>query len=300
MILPTSLDEWTYKTVLEVVRTYEFEPASFDYKEVLSATNKEHRNEHNNSICRTTCAMANTDGGFILFGVKDRRQVVVNPTERIVGIPLDSDLRKEFGDKLAPLQPNVHFETSPRPIQLPDDATRGIFIVRIPQSTRRPHMLGGKYYRRDAGGSAVMMDHSHVRDLMLLTEERLRNLPLLRSEIALFRIVLDANLGHFGRRLPHYAYGRFSTDALRALLGNTFSLPIGSTLLDDLLKLINLSQYFNGYMDTLAALPWYHRFMLPLHSTVWRTPYQTILAELDFVCTRCEEELARVAERFVE
>jgi len=40
MELPQHLAAWTYETVLDVVRLYEYEPARLDFKAVFQATEK--------------------------------------------------------------------------------------------------------------------------------------------------------------------------------------------------------------------------------------------------------------------
>src|SRR5256885_4607060 len=189
--LPEKLSDWTIDTVINLVKKHEFEPSSFDYKETLNPINadKEKREEHRDSIRRTVCSMANTDGGFILFGILDRKQEVTPSEKRIRGIPIQADLRKDFGDKIADIQPEVYFETVPRVLLLPNELNRGIFVVRIPKSQRRPHMVSsiGIYYRRGENGTAIHMNHYEVRDLMMYTEERLRKVILFRLEIILFR-----------------------------------------------------------------------------------------------------------------
>jgi len=133
--------------------------------------------------------MANANGGFLIFGVVDRALQVANIDDRIVGIPLGSDLHKEFGEKLKSLEPEVHFESSPQAIELPQDRKRGVFVVRIPISPLRPHMITGEgvFYRRAAGGFTESMGVYEVRDLMLLTQERLRKATLLRLELGQYR-----------------------------------------------------------------------------------------------------------------
>src|SRR5205823_2308177 len=102
MELPDDLNMWTIDTVIKIVEEHEFEPGIFDYKSVLNATGDEkHKKEHRDSIRRTVCSMANTDGGFILFGILDRKQEVTPSEKRIIGISIQADLRKDFGDKIA-------------------------------------------------------------------------------------------------------------------------------------------------------------------------------------------------------
>lgn len=86
---------------------------------------------------------------------------VTSLEERVVGIPIGADLRKEFGDKLATIQPEVYFEAVPRALLIPNDNSRGIFVVHIPRSQRRPHMVSstGIYYRRGENGASDRVLH---------------------------------------------------------------------------------------------------------------------------------------------
>ena len=155
--VPRKVDEWTLDTVITVVQKYEFEPGTFDYKGTLVLPRTEpKRDEVYSSIRRTACSMANADGGFILFGVRDRGQSVSSPDDRIVGIPLGGDLRKQFAEKITAIERPVYFEASPHPIMLPTNTDRGVFIVYIPQSLLRPHTLGS--VQRDHLLSKLFLD----------------------------------------------------------------------------------------------------------------------------------------------
>ena len=85
--LPEELGQWNYETILELVRTRQFEPEQFDYKEVLHAERGD-RPAWNLKIAKAACSMANANGGFLIFGVVDRALQVANIDDRIVGIPL--------------------------------------------------------------------------------------------------------------------------------------------------------------------------------------------------------------------
>jgi predicted HTH transcriptional regulator len=107
MDIPADLYAWTFDTIAAIVEQHEFEPGRFDYKTVLNPTLAEGRDDHLISIRRATVSMANGSGGYILFGVRDRNMKVAAPRDRIVGIPIASDLRKEFGDKLHTIERDI-------------------------------------------------------------------------------------------------------------------------------------------------------------------------------------------------
>jgi hypothetical protein len=260
MELPNNLNLWTIDTVINIVKEHEFEPGLFDYKSVLHATGSK-QNEYVDSIRRTACSMANTDGGFILFGVLDRKQQLTSVEERIKGIPIQGDLRKEFGDKIANIQPEVYFEAVPRILPLPNDSNRGIFVVRIPRSQRRPHMVSsvGIYYRRGENGAATPMNHYEVRDLMMYTEERLRKVILFRLEINLFRRKAAVLLGQ-----KSYTMSTISTlyhidvSTYKVLLADISGLlPPSVAIFEEMLNITicidTLNRFMRGMQDTYGS-----------------------------------------------
>jgi len=251
--LPLPLDRWTFDTVMDLVKKHEFEPGAFDYKDVLNATGSE-RNNHIASLRRTVCSMANTNGGFILFGVKDRRVTVTVPEDRITGIPLGGDLLREFGQKIEAIQPEIYFEAVPQVLPLPLDPTKGVFVVSIPQSQRRPHMVEHIYYRRGEHGAAVAMSHSEVREQMMSTEDRIKKVTLLRLELAQYKEI--ATLMQFGDpSLPSGSLAerpyRFDTSAFKVLLADTCSL-LPSHLLRDLLKIPQMANTLNNRLERVV------------------------------------------------
>lgn len=244
--LPSCLEEWTYETVVSLVQTREFEPGAFDYKSVLNATGND-KQGHIASIRRTACSMANADGGFILFGIKDRKVAVAVLEDRITGIPIAGDLLKEFGSKIEAIQPEIYFEAVPQVLVLPHDTSRGIFIVYIPRSQRRPHMdeSEGIYYKRGEHGAAVAMSHSEVREQMMHTEDRMKKITLLRLELMQYKeIALDAQ--------PRMTWvpDRFDVSAFKVLLAEVCSL-IPINLLHKALNVPRQATILNRHLDEI-------------------------------------------------
>jgi len=89
MELPNDVDAWTIETVLDLVKKHGFEPGLYDYKDApLPTGDQRYREKHTDPLCRTACSLVNTSGGFILFGVVDRKKAVSPPEERVKGIPV--------------------------------------------------------------------------------------------------------------------------------------------------------------------------------------------------------------------
>ena len=297
MQLPINLDAWNFESVVGIVGKYEYEPGSFDYKGILaSARTDPSKDEFNASLRRTVCSMANADGGFILFGVRDREQQVNSPDERIVGIPLKGDLRKIFSEKIATLQRPVYFTASPKAIALPTDSQRGVFVVYIPQSQLRPHMdvSTGCFYRRGEGGKADRMNFYEVREQMMYTEDRLRRVILLRLEIAqyqeLIRKMLDA-----GTQVVLMLY-RFDTSAFKVLLADVSSLlPASTDLLQHLLNIPLQANMINEFIS-LTSGPNMPSFM-SVDPSYWEPHAEGIRTNLNTLkelCTTCEFRLNEI------
>lgn len=292
----TRLDEWDFETVAALLRRYEYEPGRFDYKEVLNATG-EGREKALASLRRTVCSMANADGGYILFGIRDRYQAVASPEDRVVGIPLTDDLGKHFGDKVQDILPEVAFEAIPRPISLPSDPRKGIFVVHVPASPRRPHMVASehRFYRRGEGGTAEPMDFYEVREQMLYTEERLHKARLFRLQLAQYRRQAQEALrmGHQGaRKYPH----RFDVGAYLPLLADVAGLlPASDAALERFLDVPTIAGTINRLMN-LTQEQWKAEFSGDQGDPgiLWGMALQSHLRELDRRCEECERQLGEV------
>jgi hypothetical protein len=236
--LPDHPDDWTYETVLAAVWRAEYEPGTLEFKEVLSG-----KDDVKPSICRTICAMANTAGGTIVFGIKDRKRPVESATGRIVGIPLKSDLRKEFGDKLEAIRPPVGFEAASRAITIPDLPGQGAWVVRIPLSPARPHEYDGVFYRRGDGGQAQRMSAYEVRDQMVVTEERFRKLKLYRLELEDWR-KRATKLAGYGEAVLD-TWETFDIEYIKRLLVDVYALFPSDHLLDRLRDILTETSLTN-------------------------------------------------------
>jgi hypothetical protein len=101
MNFSTDIDQWDYSTIYILITQHDYETGTHDFKEVLSGTgNEESRKKLNDSICKTICGMANTDGGYLIFGVKDPKQWPnLAERERFGGIPKPPSTSRSSGIK---------------------------------------------------------------------------------------------------------------------------------------------------------------------------------------------------------
>ncbi len=288
MLFSADINQWDYSTIYRLVTQRDAEPGIYDFKEVLSGTGSdENKKKLNDSIRKTACSMANADGGYIIFGVKDPKNYPNLPAEqRIVGIPKSSEYLREFGDKISSIQRNVPFLYPDRLIDLPDNATHGIFVVHIPLSPLRPHMIEGTFYIRTSTGNAKPMNWHEVRDQMLYTEGRMQKVRLLRLKIAQFKKLRATQLGYgydWERELAENS--RYETSEFEALVADICDLiPSQTNLLENLLDLSNAASKINILHNRNIQFNSYN------HTTAL-VEESNLLGNL---CEKCEKQLAEI------
>ncbi len=288
MNFPADINQWDYSTIHTLVTQRDHEPGIYDFKEVLSGTGTdEGKKKLNDSICKAICSMANTDGGYLIFGVKDPKQWL-NLTEKeiIGGIPKSSEYVKEFGNKISSIHRKIYCNYPDRLIELPHNNERGIFVVHIPLSSLRPHMFNGAFYKRADTGSTEPMSWHEVRDQMLYIEGRLQKVRLLRLKIAQIKMLRERKLAsgyEWERELARSS--PYDTSSFETVLADVCDLiPSQTDLLENLVKLSRTANDFNIVMDPNS--PFTHN-----DRNTAEAQKSNLLAEL---CAKCEEQLAEL------
>lgn len=180
-MIPNDLDNWTFSLVKKMVKEGLFETDKFDFKEDIP-----HRNDKNgkNRMCNSVCAFANTEGGFLVFGIKDDRRLSSN--ERIIGIDPKRDFPREFGDKLLKMEPQIYYDFQNPPIKIPG-SKKVIHIIKIPQSPERPHITSnGKFYIRTNRGN-IEMSYPQIKDSFINEEQRRQKMRLFYIELLVIK-----------------------------------------------------------------------------------------------------------------
>jgi hypothetical protein len=253
MSVPDDLEDWTYETIVYIVNNLDSEPAWCDFKGLLNPTGSEKgKADYTATIRKTAGSMANGDGGFILFGVKDLQTEAAKPEDRIVGIPASSELRRDFGRLLSTMQRPFRCEV--KSLALPNEPSKCVFVAYIPTSDLRPHMdtSAGAFYIRGDGGSARRMDFLEVRDEMLYTEGRLQKVTLLRFELA--------TIFEVSKMLRNWTTSsvRFDVSAYKVLLADTCDLyQADSELLPMLHRIGSIATILNPLLDSFQSMPPY-------------------------------------------
>lgn len=140
------------------------EGTQLDYKSAIDKTSEKWKSE----IAKDVSAMANSNGGVIIYGVKeydeeDRRYL----PEKIV--PLDSTvisretLMQVIANNISPKIEGVEIQTIPVNQEKPNEV---VYVITIPQSSTAHQSLRTKKYYKRYGSIADAMEDYEIRDIM--------------------------------------------------------------------------------------------------------------------------------------
>jgi len=145
MFVSKSVSEITYEDIEILTSSGEPESIILDYKKTISGS------EHDKAeLAKDICAFANSQGGYLVIGVEERRGKPVHPpcgTERMIG----RQKAEEWIEQVINSNIAQRVLTDIKVISVPDSALC-VIVVHVPVSIRMPHMVtyqrDNRYYRR--------------------------------------------------------------------------------------------------------------------------------------------------------
>lgn len=220
-MIPHELKEWDYALIKELVNRGFFETDKFDFKKDLPE-----------NLEKSVCAFANTEGGFLIFGIKDDRSI--SDEERIIGIGPTRDFPREFGDKIINTEPHIYYSFKNPPINIPN-SKNVIHVVKISQSPERPHMTSKQdfYYRTNRGN--VPMSYQQIKESFLNEEQRRQKLRLLFIELLSNKEQATSMVISKERIKDSYSLVTLDSSVLQTLLIDTYPIIIGE---EELIRLL--------------------------------------------------------------
>lgn len=246
---PTRLEDWTLVLVKEIAASGLSENDWYDLKGNLQG-----QAEHQRKI---VAAFANTQGGFLIFGVTNDRQVV--------GLD-NQELPRDFGNKLTHgLNPSAAYRFS-APLPVADG--RSVWVCEVPRSHRGPHaVLMNDHWlfpRRTESGSNVTMNVEEIRAAFDESGRHRANLDLFRSELYRIRELAERQGEASGKGTDQFIGVRYNTARIEGVLPLIFSVLVESSwLVRHLDSLRNAAQeadaWLSGVSPFVALNEWQNR-----------------------------------------
>ena len=278
-MIPKSLDEWSLPVITDLLAKGYTETEDFDFKEMLPDRRNDEDKER---LTKSCCAFANSNGGFLIFGISDNKALPVN--DRLVGIPRNPGTEFQVNFGIYPQQkcfPGIYWIPKNPPIQL--DNGNDIHIIYIPRSWNAPHAF--LYSRRGCTGWGFVkrtntgnqdLSYEEIRMAFLQYYEKRLKLQLLRAELQTIK--------HNAGRLTRYGtdaagpppLGDFSLTVLETTLADTYTILMSNILLrGHLTQIRNMCGQVNSKLQSI--LPVYY---MPVNDSKTYIRYNTEVTRL--------------------
>jgi hypothetical protein len=154
MIFNKDLDQISETDLQELIDNNVEESLVLDYKGELTS---------NKEIAKDVSSMANAKGGFLIYGIGEDEH---KRATKLLGIEAKGAKEKVDNIVLSTIQPRL--EVNIQSVHLQADPTKTTLVLRIPESSRAPHMVtiehDNRYYKR-RNFQALVMEESEVREL---------------------------------------------------------------------------------------------------------------------------------------
>jgi hypothetical protein len=243
-----ALTDWSIDMIISLLDRHVFEDESFDFKQALPDS----KDEEGKSRIRKLCAaLANSEGGFIVFGVSDGRGMT--SLERLMGVDPQIDFPERFGNFPRACVPSVRWNFRNPPLKAASG--RLIHVVYIPKSWHAPHAIdlsdGRWTFPKRTNKGTESMNIDEVRSGFLGLYEKRLKLQLLKTE--LLSIKEDAALCYVSdvnKIADSYQLVSFDTAVVDSVIADTYSVTANyPDLLSHLSKVRQITRLANNKIN---------------------------------------------------
>ena len=168
---PENPNDWTEDFIRELIDEKHEENAHLEYKPHLKIDG--------NDLEREFTAFANSRGGYIIFGVKDKPKIsgLKNPGEE--------ELTQYIKEKLSNTNPPVEFVVSD-PIEIEGNTDRILLVVKVEESNKKPVSTKDSAYYIRMGESKQPIDREQLMTMFVDRERKQQSLRILEMEVNRF------------------------------------------------------------------------------------------------------------------
>lgn len=234
-MIPRILDEWNLSVIVDLLQKGYYETEYFDFKEKLPNKNDERGKKR---LIKACCAFANSIGGFLVFGINDKKEHTV--TERLIGIDPTVDFPEHFGNFPQSCTPSVEWDFKNPAITLENG--NAIHVIHVFKSWNMPHAYGDQYnnwsFPKRTNKGDELMNFDEIRMSFLGYYEKRLKLNLLKSEINTIKEQAQSMIIDRDKMESSYSLVTFDLSVVESILSDTYIVIAKSAALLQLLTAI--------------------------------------------------------------
>jgi len=156
------MNKWNEDTLNQYIKESIPESLNLDYKDARALKNK---NEMNSiEITKDVSAMANSDGGILIYGIGEDNKVKPSVPSQITPVDANEVSKEQLEQVINTIRPRIN-EFIIHPVQLSTGQNHYAYVVEITKSTTAHQARDKKYYKRFNFESTAMEDYE-IRDVM--------------------------------------------------------------------------------------------------------------------------------------
>jgi len=195
--------DWDINDIESLIKNQVQENLNLDYKRSISLENNE---KNKNEISKDVSAFANSNGGKIIYGVKEENHL---PKEIDDGVKSEGKrewLEQVINSRIRPRIQNVIIQ----PIELKASPDKAIFAVEIPEGLTAYQVSDYRYYKRFNFQSVPMYDYEVKMAINRFKEPKLElDIAISENCLEIFAKnvgAISAPSAHFKVFIPEYLY----------------------------------------------------------------------------------------------
>jgi len=217
-IYPQKVADWSYNVIQKLIDLNYEEDQYIEYKETLRPPrNISNRREWKADLEHEFCALANANGGFIIFGIKEE-----DDKKKAIGLPKEKDLDLVITELVKHTTPLVSFE--PKSIGIPN-SDKVILAVKVNESNNKPVSSSRSAYYIRIGSSKQPIPRNLLMDLFVSHELKQQRCRRLLYEInTIIQVINEWDSRNIQRKAILPEYCKLDVESLKEAIRENYDL----------------------------------------------------------------------------